>query len=358
MHVNKAISIAFISVVVALAVSASFSIVLRYGRPVGWDYRYHVEIAQEYAKGNFGATNPGIVRDFGTYPPLFHLFLALLINLGILLPASLFMQIAFYPLIIISVTYLAWKRLGLQHAAFAATILFGSVAVLDRAQVIPQSLDMIFIPLGFYFFLKKRALPALACLIITAYSHGLFALPFVAAMMIYAWRRNSREYRRIAVYAFLIFIPVLILAALTLPSYLSFAGGLNNPQEEIIARQPWRLPIYMGMVPMAMLPLSVIYLLKKKELLKGINGINEIMTYWLVFLLPLLVVMVDRFASYAVQPISILAAVAIITWLKCNTKRIWLPLAFMILLFLASFYTAYLPMLRLFWGWGGVGLDV
>ena len=348
METESAISVVFISAVAALAFTATVTMTIQNNRPVGWDYRYHVNIAEAYVQGDFHA----IATNYGLYPPLFHLMLAGFIVLGILLPASMLLQVFFFPLAVLSVAFLAWKRLGPRQAAMSAAILIGSVAMLDRSQVIPQSLTMIFVPLGLLFFLSRRKWPALGCVAVTLYSHGVYGFHLLGAMLLHAWRSRDRDYRKMAGCGIALLIPIIILLALSLPQAASFASSVTNPQEQAMLADPIKFVLYMGVVPFIMLPVSLALTAWKRRLAG--QEIVMISLYWLFLLTPLLGVELDRFASFAVQPVAILAAASLGMALR-DKKRFWTAL---IIIFIVSFATAYIPMLRIFSGYGGMRLDV
>ena len=360
MDIIKTASIIFSLLIITLALVVTTSILVQYEKPIGWDYRFHVGIAEEYASFNFDPVSVGIATNYGIYPPLFHFFIALLINIGLLLPASIIMQLIFYPLAIAVPVYFIGRRIGWQYSGIGGIILLGSVALFDRSQVIPQSLDMILIPLGLLFFLEKKRIPALVCLAITAYSHGIFSIPLVGIFLAIAWKR--KDYMKIAKPALLLFIPILVLFAFSFTSYLDFSSGYNNPQEQILLNNPINAVLYFGIVPLSMLPISLVYLWKKGKLRSGSSRINlnQTMVYWLLLLSPLLIVMIDRFPSYAAAPISILGASAISTWFKGSKRndKVVILAIIMLVLFGLVLYTSFNPIMRIVWGFGGARLDV
>ncbi|RLI97364.1 MAG: hypothetical protein DRO99_03135 [Candidatus Aenigmatarchaeota archaeon] len=346
MEQHEAISLVFVAAIVTLSLAATMLIAAKYGTPVGWDYKHHVVMATKYARGSFDLSPTSIGTNFGIYPPLFHIMLAFFIISGTLGAASLFMQVAFYPLIMLSGMFLVWKTLGERQAAIAGIIMLGSVALFDRSQVIPQSLDMIFIPLGMYLFLKKDKL-SLICLSIPMYAHGPFAFPLLGAMLLFS--RKHKPYRELAKWALAISLPIIALVALTLPSYASFSSGYNNPQERIMTENPLYMILYMGPIPVVLLPISLIAAGRRW---RGLSGIETMSVYWIALLCPLLLVMADRFASYAVVPTAVLAS----SWLSGKARKKWL-LVMLVLLFWIAMTTSYIPMLRIISGWNGYAMD-
>ena len=297
----------FIIVVIALAMIASLYVTFRQQGIVGWDYTFHVGIAESLLSGDYA----GMHTTHGLYPPLFHIFLAGLIKLGVLLPVSLILQLVLYAGIITSITYAVKKMFGTHTAAIAALIIFSSFAVFDRAQVIPQAFDLIFMPLAILFYIQKKNIAFTACIGLIAYIHGVFILPLLVPILIHA-SRNS-EWRKLGLTAFIVCIPMLFLFAVSLPDYINMGSDLNNPQE-LMATDPIWLISYMGWLPALLIPWGLVTkskTLQKRMIINGFSGLKGMMIGWLITTVPLLYFMPDRFPAYAMIPAVILGSVAI-----------------------------------------------
>jgi hypothetical protein len=65
------------------------NIFLKYSRPIGDDFRFHFKAATLYSKGE----NALFSKEIWAYPPLFHLFLAIFVKLGIVIEVATFLQV-------------------------------------------------------------------------------------------------------------------------------------------------------------------------------------------------------------------------------------------------------------------------
>lgn len=313
-----------VTIVIICLLALAATLYCARGGVIGWDFTFHVDIAGQWLAG----TVPYF--HHGAYPPLFHWFLAGLIALNILTPVSLAVQVLAYPAIILSTAYLSYRIYGNDHATITALIMFSSFAVFDRAQVIPQTIDMIFLPIGMLFFTQKRTWKTIGSFAVSAYSHGPFSMPLLGGALYRAWRRP--EYRKLAILMLIVLIPVLVMVALNLQNLLLFSSGANNPQETYALNDPVWFICYMGVVPFGVMLFSLAYLGMKRRLFTGLNGM---MFAWLLATLPLLFVMIDRFASYSIPAIAILGASS----LEGVYKKFRIP--FIVWMLLLAFATSY-----------------
>lgn len=298
-------SLFFIILTIFLAFFLTLNVSLTAGKPIGSDFWYHLKFAESYARGELALFNEKLMDpNKGPYPPLFHLILVPFVLFGIVVEFAAFLQIFFYPLALFTPVYLVWKRVSISSAAFTAILLFSSIAFFDRSmQVIPQAFDMIFFPLAAYFFLEKRRLPFLVSMSIAIYSHGAYSLILLGSLILYSlkFKVGLKMIRDVLIIA----APLIILTLFFLPSYLGSATQINDPQEKIIREYPLHFFVYLGWVPSVLFFVSLGYYFLKR------NGLDEMVVlsiFWLVVLLLILPLYPDRFANYAVVPMSILVS--------------------------------------------------
>lgn len=290
------VSLALIILVLFLALFLTINISLKY-RVVGDDFRFHLKAATMYANGENALFNKEILSSFGgSYPPLFHLFLALFVKLGIAMQAAAFMQIIFYPLILLSAAFLVWKRKGIVPAAFTVVLMFTSIALFDRSQVIPQSIDMILFPLAVLFFLENKKIPFITLATIMIYSHGYFSLLLLLAVALFSFiEKKNQGYVMITA---ALSLPLIALCLRYIPVYISARAETN-----LLIADPFFILSYFGMNIALFLPLALIYYFIER---KNLDELDKISLYWLLAAFILIFKFPERMASYAVIPASII----------------------------------------------------
>jgi hypothetical protein len=299
------VSLLFIIITLLLAFFLTFSISFIVGKPIGTDFWFHLKIAESYARGENALFNEEFMApNRGPYPPLFHLMLALFVTSGFILQIATFLQVMFYPLALFTSVFLVWKRINASSASFVSIALFSSVAFFDRSmQVIPQAFDMILFPLAIYFFLTKRRIFFLISMSIMIYSHGAFGFLLFSSLVLY--NLKYKVSKKMIIDVLVATIPILVLILVFLPSQIGLINDIKNPQEKLIKENPISLFVYMGIFPTSTFIVSLMHFFHKKRKLSK----TEIMSLlWLIVLLPVIVFYPDRFCTYAVVPVSILAS--------------------------------------------------
>jgi hypothetical protein len=282
---------------------------------VGSDFNtFHYKLADMYARGeNALFSRLALQVNGGPYPPLFHLFFALMILIGpgVALFFAHAFQLLFYPAMMAATLYLVHKKMGLKQAAFTGAIMLGSIALFDRAaQVTPQAIDMIFFPLAIYFFIENRKIAYVTCMAITIYAHGVWALlPFAGLVLYSVIRKRNVKYQKYVIFAT---IPILMLTAAYLPGYFGYHGNAQSQQEELSIRSVTYFLQYTGIIISAAALVCIVWgavlYIRKRKFPYELSELEMMSLYWLVSLLPVLIFLRDRFASYAVPPMAILMA--------------------------------------------------
>ena len=275
-------------------------IAYKYKKPIGNDFWLHLEIAKSYARGELALFKPEFMKpNKGPYPPFFHLFLALFVKFKVPILAGTVMQVIFYPLVLFATLFLVLKKGNKIRASFVPVLMFSSIALFDRTQVIPQAIDMILFPFAIHFFLEKKDMAFIILMLIMIYSHGAFAFLLFASLVVYSLRNNFNIsiIKKVLIFS----LPLIIITLIYLPSYIISALEIKNEQE-LLVRTSLRYAIWYVGYPIAfLLPFSLIYYLKKAK-----NGFELLILLWFIMLLPLLIFYPDRFCSYIIAPASIM----------------------------------------------------
>lgn len=351
--IDDKISLFFIILTLSLAFFLTLNISLSIGKPLGSDFWFHLEIAESYARGENALFNEEFMDpNKGPYPPLFHLIFVPFVWLGVAVEFATLLQIFFYPLALFMSVFLVWKKINIRSAAFTAVLLFSSIAFFDRSvQVIPQAFDMIFFPLAAYFFLEKKRLPFLISMFIVIYSHGAYSFLLLGSLVLFyllKWREGSKMIRDIL----LVSIPLIVLTLFFLPSYMGPTVGINTPQEKSMLESPAFFFEYTGWVPSILFFISLIYyFLKRKEL----DGVDILTIFWFTVLMVMLPIFPDRFCTYAVVPMSIMASRFLMKTSSAYGRGFGLVLLVILFLLALPFYLAWWDALS---GIGFVRFDI
>jgi hypothetical protein len=256
-----------------------------------------LKAAEIYARGENALFNQEFLKAFGgPYPPLFHLFLAIFVKLGIIMQAAVLLQIIFYPLILLSTAFLVWKKKGILAAAFTIVLMFTSIALFDRAQVIPQSIDMILFPFAIFFFLENKKVPFIVLMTIMIYSHGYFPLLLLLAVALFSFIEKKNQ--KAVIITAILSLPLILLCLKYIPSYLTARTETN-----FLLADPLFILSYFGIALTLFLPLGLIYFFIER---KNLDELDKISIYWLLATLLLAFKFPDRMASYAAVPASII----------------------------------------------------
>jgi hypothetical protein len=337
---HKKFYLGAIFIVLILAIIISLAIVVKFQMPIGSDFALQMKFAKEYLSGEnalFGKTATESMA--GPYPPLFQLVLAALIRIGLIKPFALLMQAIIYPCLFLVAAWLLLKKKNVVIAGSAAVLMFASRALFDRAQVIPQALDMILFPLAIYFFLEKRMAWFIVLMSIMIYSHGAYAFLLLGGLiLVYLWKREEvgERRRKMLVYTLAAALPIIILTMAFLPSMLAFQAQPDvTLNKQVILENPYFLVKLLGW-PIVLAGLGSVYYWIKMR--KRLDLLDKITLCWLVSLIPLLFVLPDRWPSYATIPFAILGAKTLFGVYKWKA---WVAVGLAVLIFIIGFITNY-----------------
>jgi hypothetical protein len=325
------LSITATLLVFILTLILTATIAIRFG-PIGADYNAHRRIAERYAAGDAALFDEQILAENKIpYPPLFHLLLAGAISLGIIVPVEFLLQLLAYPLVLFAPAYLMYKMKGMVPATIVLLLLFGSLALFDRGQVAPQTVDLILFPFAILAFLTNRTTLMSILLLVMVYTHGAYSLLLFGGLFLYALFKK-KHLKPLAI-TLILCLPAIILTLIYLPTALSTGFGINDPQEALLANNPLYLFTYLG-------PLLCVFSLI--ALLSILNTKDETLTlllFWLAALIPILILFPDRFASYAAAPLALIIGIA-----YCSHRKLLEPYAIPLLgiLFIFGLITVYL----------------
>jgi hypothetical protein len=228
----------FVPVFAAFAFTLSLS--LWYNAPIGDDIKFHLKVAESWARGELGMFSAeALSMNRLPYPPLFHLLLMPSVWLGIEIPFAAFLQILLFPAAVLSLELLFWRQGMKFESLLAGALVLGSHAFFDRAvQVAPQALDMILLPFAIYGVVSKKR----NCLVVSStlmiYNHGFVALAILGGLFLFEILR--RNYRPVLT-ALALVAPILLVSLPYLPQSLSFFGGKYENSQEA---QFWFNPLY------------------------------------------------------------------------------------------------------------------
>ena len=352
-RIDDKISLFFIILTLSLTFSLTLTISMSVGKPLGSDFWNHLEIAESYARGENALFNEEFMDpNKGPYPPLFHLIFVPFVWLGVAVEFATLLQTFFYPLALFTSVFLVWKKINIRSAAFTAILLFSSIAFFDRSvQVIPQAFDMIFFPLAVYFFLEKKHLPFLISMSIVIYSHGAYSFLLLGSLVLFyllKWREGSKMIRDML----LVSIPLIILTLFFLPSYMGQTVGINTPQEKFMLESPVFFFEYTGWVPVSLFFVSLIYYFYKR---KELDKMDILTIFWFTVLMVMLPIFPDRFCTYAVVPMSIMASRFLMETSSAYGRGFGLVLLVILFLLALPFYLAWWDALS---GTGFTRLDI
>lgn len=319
--------------VLFLALLLTVQIVRVYHFPLGSDYLYHRQAARLYLNGRFAMFDQMTIEQTGApYPPLFHLLLAffMLIGLGDTFP--LFLQIIGYPLLLLSAAFLVFKFRNCVSSTFTLLLMFSSMAVLDRSQVIPQTVELILYPLAVLFYLKRENRNLVIISLAMVYTHAPFTffllIPFIIHSILF--RRNLKPLLLVLVLStpFVIIYPYYVIRDIS-----RFTG--HTEIESQFLQSPMNAVLYLSPIIVFLAFSSFLISISERQKL---DDFDWVVLLWTVSLLPLLFVWADRFLCYAALPLSIYAGSSLS---KITSKNHALQVTLYIVLFAAGFFFNY-----------------
>jgi len=291
---------------------------LKFHAPLSWDVYFHVHMAKLYLEQGIIFWDPLTFSPFGRpiyYPPLFHLFIALLSDITSydLLEITRFMQPFLAFSVVLSFTYLAYKLYNLSVGFIAGFLLFLTLPFSRFMYPIPESLAMIFLPLAIYFYyyglennnyfyvLASGVLSGLNLLI-----HPSSAVLLVVILGFYTFTLKAVR-RKVNSKHFLLYTALTIIIASWwwFPLLLNYGYVYNFPT---VIVSLFDYPRIFG-ITLVFSPLGAYLLFKNKK-----NNDILIIT-WLIILVVIsqiyllgISVLSDRILYYAVLPLTIMAA--------------------------------------------------
>jgi hypothetical protein len=315
-------------------------------RPLGSDFEYHLRLSNAWLNGENPLQNEEYFLSGSPYPPAFHLVVAFFSKILFLSPLKFMslLQIILFPSILISFSFMVYKRTNLYTAVLSACFLSTSIAFHDRAgQVIPQALDVLLFPMAVYFFLEKKNRPFILISVLLIYNHALYAVLLLSSLLLYSVlyeKGRVKEFGAVALLSLPLFM-LLFTATSTLAAPLSIVTKTTSSQHAFFTSYPLFGVAYLGYFLSLFSFIGILYFVTKEK-----TDIDRILLFWVVFLLPLYISLPDRFMSYAAQPLSMISGITMHEALKTEKSRA----LFLVAGFIAAFlYTlVFISTLQLF----------
>ena len=280
-----------------LSLGASLSI----SAPLGTDVFYHLELAEEYARGEnamLGFFN--MIHNHSPYPPILHLLLVPSVWFGMEFSFTRLLQVVFFSGTLGGLMLAVYKYCGAKTSALSGMILLSSPAFIGETviQVKPQSLVMLLSVLMLYFYLEDKRKSYLLASIVSVYTWSIASFGFAYGLLAYRIRE-----KKWFITALLFVIACLPLAFLTLkysdfPAMFSRWGneqgtlGVTVSPKLLILQNPLYLILYLGS-PILGIPCLVWSLAKWKTQTKYTRALSII----LLSSFPLAIIWVDRWVQ-------------------------------------------------------------
>jgi hypothetical protein len=325
---------------------------LNFQAPLSWDVYFHVHMAKLYLEHGIIFWDPLTFSPFGRpiyYPPLFHLFIALLSDITSydLLKITRFMQPFLAFSVVLSFTYLAYKLYNLSVGFLAGFLLFLTLPFSRFMFPIPESISMIFLPLviylyyyglennNYFYILASGVLSGLNLLI-----HPSSAALLVVTLGFYTFILKVVK-RKVNSKYFLHYTALTIIIASWwwFPLLLNYGYVFHIPT---VIVSLFDYPRIFG-ITLIFSPLGAYLLFKNKK-----NNDILIIT-WLIILVVFsqiyllgISVLSDRILYYAVLPLTIMSAYGVSYFDRVPYKRVFyiLTLFLMISIIISAFFIA------------------
>ena len=270
--------------------------------PMAEDITFHLDVAYDYYTGS--SVSQVLQKIRMPYPPLFH-FLLMPTFLFKSLSWVMFLQIIFYPLAFLTTFHLVRLGLSSKHAMITVLLLIASYGFFDRTvQVQPQAIDMILFPLAAYSFFKERKLMFTLLNAVMFFCHSFFGMLLFGSFILF-WIFKRRGLGMILI-AGLTMLPVLLMTYPVIIDKLNVATTIRESQNTAVREKPMFALMYLGAVTVFLPLLPTLW----KDVRK--NDFLLFAVCWLAALTPMLFTITDRYITYAVVPLSILASAYII----------------------------------------------
>jgi hypothetical protein len=338
MDTDKLGLVFFIAILIVVILGGALY-VTKYRYPSGSDINLHLKLSQGWIALDFPVFNEEYFNKGFPYPPAFHITLAVLSLLPVLdlIDIANLLQVVLFPLILVSTFYLIYNRLDIYTATVTTLLLATSPAFWDRgAQVIPQAVDLLLLPLVVLFFIERKDRLFIAASCYLLYSHWLYAgLPIISlfAYSIFFERERIKVFKPML----LVSLPLIILMGIHTPAmlkgeaFIPEAGGINEPQELGVRTEPLFAIKYLGYPLFFLIFISAIHLK-----FKNISNLEKITVLWILGLTPMITFFPDRFIEYVAQPIAILGGITTADLVKYRWR---IPL--LVCIFLFAFISQY-----------------
>jgi energy-converting hydrogenase Eha subunit C len=319
----------FLSFPILIAFALTCAITFLYGKSIGVDIIYHVDVAKQYASGNFSEVlNLNLnMNGSGIYPFFLHLLLVPSVWLGVPYQFTGLLQIIFLPLAVASFGYLVYKTYGVEASLLGMMIVLGSWAYVDRVLAVqPQSIDFILLPMGYYFLLKAKQNKLLTTCVVGFYNHGLLNLAMFAGVLLTKLKQKRWITKYILLISSLLIVTLYYLLTNT-------TGSTQFGVDQGFWHDPYYLITYVRLPTLGFIAtIPLLYSVIKK---RQINPLTKLALLSLASSSFLILFAADRYMQYATIPLTLLL---VDSYLRIKDKliRAWLfmgTLGFMMLLY-------------------------
>jgi len=229
--------------------------------------------------------------------------------------------------------FLMWKHYEDQTLVLTTGLLaMGSYAFVDRAMIVaPQALNMIFLPLVFYFYLKRQTTYFALFAGLMVWNHGFAALPCLGGICIYALMKRNWK-------------PVLLLVLVSLPmvvpcipyvfsGWSRMSGGYETMQEQIFWTNPLHSILAYQRLICVGLPLAVYFVWRWKER----SELEKICLLTVASMAVMILPWADRFLQFSTIPLAVLLSSY---FMKSKWRELWLNIV--VVLFILFYLTLWL----------------
>lgn len=306
---------------VLLAFVFGVALALFYLKPIAADIHFHWVIAEEWANFRLGMfCDVALSVNKMPYPPLLHFLLVPGFWLNCKVLWTLGLQVLFFPLAVFALMKVM-EPYGRGYALVAGLVALGSFAYVDRLiQVQPQALDLVLLPLAFYYRGKPKLFVAVSGLLI--WNHGVIAVFLLLGLWLIRLYNKQVSWRNVLQIA-VVSLPVMV------PSFLMLSDGLNNfvgGYETIQETLFWTSPVWV--VCYLRLPIvGFVFAFLNLKKWKCLDVLERESMVSLLCMVPFVLWQADRFLQYGVVPLSFLLAFRVKPVLEAKN---WLLLAVLI----------------------------
>jgi hypothetical protein len=323
-----------VGIIVAFTLFAKALFVTKFGHPSGDDIQLQLPIIQGWLDFENPLLNEKYFINGYPRPPAMHLTIALVAVLPFvsLLTAVNFFEIILFPGVLLATFYLVYKKTDVFTAALSVLILATSPAFWDRgAQVIPQAFDVLLFPIAVYLFLEGRRLYIPICIYLI-YNHWGYALLPIGSLFIFSLIYKKEKIRDFGIIA-LASIPLAVVMIFNVGAMLAESSRMNEAQELAVLTEPMFAIKYLGYPLFFLIFISAARLRYVK-----LQDFEKLVLFWILALLPMVVLFPDRFIGYVAQPLAIVGGVVLADLLKNNKARAGILFAVFLFALLSQYY--------------------